>query len=73
MTRDEVVRWLAGRRPEPPAALRPHLEAALSDSDEPLPDQLARAALAALEHVARGPDRGREVAMALLAADALVT
>jgi hypothetical protein len=73
VTRDQVLRWLAARRPEPPPLLRPHLEAALADSAEPLPEQLARSALARLEQVAGGPARGRDVAMALLAADALVT
>jgi len=73
VTRSDALGWLAARRPMPPDALRPHLEAVLADSEAPLPEQLARTAIARLESVARGPDRGREVAMALLAADALVT
>src|SRR2546428_10020691 len=41
MTRREVLSWLDTRRPAPPAVLRAHLEATVTDRAEPLPDHLA--------------------------------
>jgi hypothetical protein len=73
MTRREVLAWLDARRPAPPAALRARLEAAVTDSDEPLPDHLAAMSGALLASVAATPGAGRELALDLLAADAFVT
>ena len=73
MTRGEVLTWLDARRPAPPAALRAHLEAAVTDAAEPLPDQLAALGRALLARVAATPAGGRELALDLLAADAFVT
>jgi hypothetical protein len=73
MTRHELLGWLATRRPVPPAALRARLTAAVADSAEPLPQHLARLGGELLAWVARYPAGGRELALDLLAADALVT
>lgn len=73
MTRREVAAWLESRRPPPPAALRAHLDAAVSESDEPLPQHLADLGAALLARVAASPHGGRELAHDLLAADAFVT
>src|SRR5256885_16632776 len=51
MTRRELLAWLDTRRPAPPAALRAHLEAQLSDSEERLPDHLAEPGRAMLARV----------------------
>ena len=73
MTRLELLQWLGTRRPVPPADLRAHLDAAVSDGVEPLPQHLARLGGELLAWVARHPAGGRELALDLLAADALVT
>jgi hypothetical protein len=73
MTRRELLEWLSNRRPAPPAALRAHLEAALVDGTEALPQHLARLGADLLARVARQPAGGRELALDLLAADAFVT
>ena len=73
MTRGEVLAWLDTRRPVPPAALRVHLEAAIADSDERLPEHLAELGAAVLGRVTGTPDGGRALALDLLAADAFVT
>jgi hypothetical protein len=73
MTRREVLAWLDARRPAPPRALCARLEAAVTDSDEPLADHLAAMSRALLASVAATPGAGRELALDLLAADAFVT
>ena len=73
MTRRELLDWLGNRHPAPPAALRAHLEAAVVDGTEPLPQHLARLGNELLARVARHPAGGRELALDLLAADAFVT
>jgi hypothetical protein len=73
VTRVELLAWLGTRRPTPPADLRAHLEAAMTDGAEPLPQHLARLGGELLARVARQPAGGRELALDLLAADALVT
>lgn len=73
MTRREIQAWLRGRRPSPPEALQRHLEAAVGDSEERLPDHLAETGAALLRQVTQGSDRGRHVALDLLAADAFIT
>jgi hypothetical protein len=73
MTRGELLEWLDTRRPVPPADLRAHLETAAADGAEPLPQHLARLGGELLAWVARHPAGGRELALDLLAADALVT
>jgi len=73
MTRREVLSWLDTRRPAPPAVLRAHLEAAVTDRAEPLPDHLAALGGALLARVVATPAGGRELALDLLAADAFVT
>jgi hypothetical protein len=73
MTRHELLGWLATRRPAPPPALRARLTAAAADGAEPLPQHLARLGGELLAWVAGHPAGGRELALDLLAADALVT
>jgi hypothetical protein len=73
MTRRELLTWLDERRPAAPPALRAHVDAALADGPESLPDHLARLGTELLARVARQPAGGRELALDLLAADAFVT
>lgn len=73
MTRREIQAWLRERRPAPPAALQRHLEAAVGESEERLPDHLAETGAVLLRQVAQASDRGRDVALDLLAADAFIT
>lgn len=73
MTRDELIRWLDGRRPAPPAALAARLRELADSSPLPLPDHLAALGLALLRGVSARPGAGRGLALDLLAADALVT
>ncbi len=73
MTRDALLAWLEARRPAPPPGLRERLEARVTDSDLPLPDQLAELGREVLAGVTARPDGGRELALDLLAADAFVT
>jgi hypothetical protein len=73
VTRAELVTWLEARRPAPPETLRRHLVAAIDDSPLPLPEQLAEAGRTLLQRVITRPEGGRELALDLLAADALVT
>ena len=77
MTRREVLAWLEARRPVPPDALRVCLEAAVTDGElsprVPLPDQLALVGRRVLGRVVDRPEGGRELALELLAADALIT
>ncbi|MGH7547985.1 MAG: hypothetical protein ACREMM_07415 [Gemmatimonadales bacterium] len=73
MTHHELLAWLDARRPAPPAALRAHLEAAATGSDERLPEHLADIGGALVSRVARHLHSGRELALDLLAADAFVT
>ena len=73
MTRRELLAWLDTRRPAPPPALRAHLEAAVTDSDEWLPAHLAELGDAVLARVTGRPEGGRDLALDLLAADAFVT
>ena len=73
MTRTEVLAWLGTRRPAAPAALRAHIERAVTDAAAPLPAQLAGLGRALLGNVASRPQGGRELALDLLAADAFIT
>ena len=73
MTRAQLLAWLDTRRPVHPAALRARLEAALTAGDVRLPEQLAALGRVLLDGVASRPDGGRELALDLLAADALIT
>ena len=73
MTRGELLRWLDTRRPVPPRDLRAHLEATVTDAELAMPEHLADLGQHALERVAGQPAGGRELALALLAADALIT
>ena len=73
MTRDAVVTWLAARRPVAPPTLVEPMTRWLSDSPASLPEHLALAGHALLDRVLARPDGGRELALDLLAADALVT
>jgi hypothetical protein len=73
MTRGELLAWLETRRPAPPAALRAHLVAAVTESDERLPEHLADLGSTLLRRVAQNPAAGRALALDLLAADAFVT
>lgn len=73
MTRAEVLNWLAARRPAAPPTLVEPMTSSLEDSPASLPDHLALAGRALLERVLARPEGGRELALDLLAADALVT
>jgi hypothetical protein len=76
MTRDAVLAWLDGRRPpslRPPATLRAHLDAAVTDSELPLPDHLALLGERLLARVTAHSPGGRALALDLLAADAFIT
>ena len=73
MRRAEVLAWLESRRPAPPAALATYLAGAVTDTALPLSEHLALLGQRVLTHVAERPEGGRELALALLAADALVT
>jgi hypothetical protein len=66
-------RWLRERLPDAPAALLDAMAAALlAEGGGPLADVLASGALRIYAHVLRGSG-GREDALPLLAADALMT
>jgi len=71
--RDAVLAWLAARRPLPPGALREHLVRRVHDLDAPLPLHLATLGRELLAGVNAAPERGRALALDLLAADAFVT
>ena len=73
MTRFEVVSWLAARRPAAPPTLVEPMTRWLTDSSASLADHLALAGRTLLDRVLARPDGGRELALDLLAADALVT
>ena len=73
MTRADVLAWLDTRRPAGPAALRAHIERAVTDGPLPLPTHLAGAGRVLLDQVAWRPAGGRELALDLLAADAFIT
>jgi hypothetical protein len=73
MTRAELLAWLDARRPEAPPTLRAHLRRQLTGGPESLPELLAARGRAALDRVLARPGGGRELALDLLVADALVT
>jgi hypothetical protein len=74
VTGADLEAWFARRRPTPPPLLQAHLaRVAGGGAVAPLPDHLAEAGHALLERVASRPQGGRELALDLLAADALVT
>ena len=73
MKRDAVITWLAARRPAAPPTLVEPMTRWLEDSPAGLPEHLAHAGRALLDHVLSRPMGGRELALDLLAADALVT
>ncbi|HEY6061503.1 MAG TPA: hypothetical protein VIV10_13010 [Gemmatimonadales bacterium] len=73
-----VPDWLDSRRPAPPPTLRAHLDrrvppASRASGESALPEHLAAAGRALLERVLSHPAAGRDLALDLLAADALVT
>lgn len=66
--------WLDARRPAPPPTLRAHLGRRVQAGEEgALSDRLATAGCDLLRRVLSRPAAGRELALDLLAADALVT
>jgi hypothetical protein len=70
--------WLDARRPAPPPTLRAHLDRRVPPvpggiGEAALPDHLAAAGRDLLDRVLSRPAAGRELALDLLAADALVT
>jgi hypothetical protein len=71
--RTDVLSWLDARRPVPPPTLHAHLARRAQDGPGVLPDHLADAGRALLARVLARPEAGRELALDLLAADALVT
>jgi hypothetical protein len=71
----DPIGWIDGRRPAPPPSLRREIETAMAQDDPgagPLAERLAAVGMAALGRVASRP-QGREEALRLLAADALIT
>jgi hypothetical protein len=73
-----VPAWLDARRPAPPPTLRAHLDRRVPPvpggiGEAALPDHLAAAGRDLLDRVLSRPAAGRELALDLLAADALVT
>ena len=72
-----VGAWLASRTPAPPAALRERLEALLAPhlgaDESQLPDLCLAAAARLVQSLLDEGRTGRESALDLLAADALVT
>lgn len=72
-SRAEVQQWLDGRRPVPPPTLRRHLLSLVQDRPGNLADHLADEGASVLRRVLDQPEAGRELALDLLAADALVT
>lgn len=64
--------WIRARLAGAPPALLETMDAALPRDGRPVPDALAEGAMRLLEAVARGSG-GREDALPLLAADALLT
>jgi hypothetical protein len=71
--RVDVTGWLAVRRPAAPSAVAAHIAGACHPDGGELPERLARAGVTLLRRVAEAPEGGRELALDLLAADALVT
>ena len=69
----DVRTWLAARQPVPPARIGGHVTNAVSETGGALAETLARAGATLLRRVAAAPDGGRELALDLLAADALIT
>lgn len=70
--------WLDSRRPAPPPTLRAHLARRMNPAPEgtavsALPGHFAAAGRDLLARVLSRPGAGRELALDLLAADALVT
>jgi len=68
-----VLSWFGARRPVAPAALVEPMISRLEPSTASLPDHLAVAGKSLLDGVLSHPEGGRELALDLLAADALVT
>ena len=73
MKRAAIISWLAARRPAAPPTLVEPMTRWLEDSPTSLPEHLAQAGRTLLDHVLARPQGGRELALDLLAADALVT
>jgi hypothetical protein len=72
-TRAEMLTWLSARRPAAPEPLAAHLATLVHDGRGTLPELLAAAGTELLGMVVAAPGGGRELALDLLAADALVT
>jgi len=75
VTDAKLESWLEARRPVPPAQLRQHLTRFAGEGPPPgsLPEHLADLGVALLRRVLSHPEGGRELALDLLTADALVT
>lgn len=67
-----AISWLAARNPTPPPALAAKMAEAVGSREGVVPDALAAAAVVELHRVLAS-DGGRDVALDLLAADALLT
>ena len=70
---EDVRSWLATRQPVPPERIGAHVTQAVVDTHGAPAETLARAGVALLGRVAAAPEGGRELALDLLAADALIT
>jgi len=73
VTNAALESWLESRRPVPPARLRQHLARFAPEVPGSFPELLADAGVALLRRVLSHPEGGRELALDLLTADALVT
>jgi hypothetical protein len=73
VTQPELLHWLDARRPAAPPTLRAHLVRRAEEVPGMHPGDLADAGRALLARVLAQPSGGRELALDLLAADALVT
>ena len=69
----DVRSWLAARQPAPPDRIGAHVMSAAAEASGALAETLARAGVTLLRRVAAAPEGGRELALDLLAADALIT
>lgn len=69
----DVRSWLATRQPVPPERIGAHVTNAVADTNGTPAEMLARAGVTLLRRVAAAPEGGRELALDLLAADALIT
>lgn len=69
----DVRAWLSARQPVPPVIIGAHIAAEAAKHAGAPAERLGRAGVALLQRVVATPGGGRELALDLLSADALVT